>query len=189
MKEAHRRARRYRNDYGILGVQLLALNAMYVRYGEIRGIEAAGSQAVWNAITALSPQLERSAILPMDRSSGLGLMTDMDGSLVTDSPWRRALTRNGWLCSYLHLLTRPGIVADISRLQSLPDPTSTQYLQSDLASNWCECLPCDRSVISGLRATLSSARPECDDQRFSTFLKYIARYIDVSHKWPFYPHW
>lgn len=168
-KEAQKRARRYYTDYGVLGAKVLALSAMYVRYGEFRRLDDLGPQAILNAIRGLWPQLERSDMLAMDRTSGLGLIRDTDSSLAKDLPWRRAFARNGWLCPYLHLLTRPDI------LQLLAESGYVALLRP-----WWECLPLDRSTVSALRVALSSWQPKRDNMNI--FFDFISYYIDVSHR-------
>jgi len=177
MKEAYRRARHYCDDYGTLGVRFLAFSAMYVRYREIRGIDAvSGLQVVLKPIGVLWSQLKESAMLSMDRSSGLGLMLGADTLRSLDAPWGRTLARNVWLCSYLHLLARPDIVESLAVLGSSP-----------LADPWWRCLPFHPSAVSALRATLSSARPERDEEEFNKFLNCISLYVKVSHRELFFP--
>jgi len=165
MKEAHRRARRYCNDYGILGRTLLAISAMYV-YCRDHQDYGGYSKDIWNSTTALWPQLKESPVLSMDSSSGLRLIPHPDVWLSSQTSWQVVLGRNGWLSSYLYLSARSDIVQ------------SFVGLKSSLPLAWCRCLPFDRSTVSSLRATLSSAQP--DDISYSSFLSYISIYFDVS---------
>jgi len=124
----------------------------------------------WNPTPAFRRQFKESPILSIDRSSGLGLMPGPDELFFGNTPWQRVLTRNGWLCSYLHLLTRPDIVQSLARSGRA------------MSTVWRVCLPVDSSTVSALRATLSSAQPEHDDEDFSGFLQSISFYLEVSNK-------
>ena len=129
------------------------------------------------AASALCTELSESAIVSMDRASGLGLtyVAYLKPDRTYPAALDRILARNQWLYSYLHLLARLDIVADISRLSK-----SKQSQSTVLANQWSESLPFDRSAVSALRAILCSARPEHYEQDFSIFLDHIGYYINVS---------
>ena len=132
----------------------------------------------WDVVRTLWTQQEKSLILSTDRTSGLGL-TYVEIYEDNTSP----LARNGWLLSYLYLLARLDIVFDIATIQS--PQRSNNVADLDFLGAWREALVLDGSTISALRATLSSAPPELDDNSFGVFLLHVDLYIKVGPLAPF----
>jgi len=144
---------------------LLALSATYT-HNELKG--GYNSVDLQRTIAALWPQLKESALLSMDRTSGLGLMTDIGTVMRGKSSWLKALARNQWLCCYMHLLARPDVVRSLATFQP------------SISTTWSHSLPFDRSTVSALRVLLSSAQPKRDGKGFDIFLNSIGEYIEVS---------
>ena len=179
MKEAHRRARFYCDDYGRPGVNLLAYSVIILQFGMSRRREDTWQ---WELIGTLWTEQEKSTILSMDRNTGLGL-TYLKPDWHSNRGWADGWNRNGWVRSYLHLIARPDFVVDIARLHDLEQ-------HSSLADDWRLCLSFNRSTVSTLRNTVSYARRESVyDDHITNYLLGIKDYTVVSPEQRFFPSW